>query len=81
MRPFVCAATFRVNAHRKRLDVWLNYRCERCAGAWKCPVMERRPVAQIEPQRLEAFFRDDPLVAYRLAFDIVNTQRAQDRRE
>jgi hypothetical protein len=75
-RPFVCAGTFRVNAHRKRLDVWLNYRCERCDAAWKCPVIERQPVAEIEPQRLEAFFRDDPLLAHRLAFDIVKTQRA-----
>ncbi len=76
MRPFVCAGTFRVNAHGKRLDVWLNYRCDRCAAAWKCPVIERRPVAEIEPQRLEAFFRNDPLVARRLAFDIVKKRRA-----
>jgi hypothetical protein len=76
MRPFVCAGTFRVNAHRKRLDVWLNYRCDRCAAAWKCPVIERRPVAEIQPQRLEAFFRDDPLVARQLAFDIAKKHRA-----
>jgi len=74
-QPFVCAGTFRVNAHRKRLDVWLNYRCERCDAAWKYPVIERRPVGEIEPQRLEAFFRDDPLVARWLAFDIARMRK------
>lgn len=69
-RPFGCAGTFRVNAQKKTLDAWLNYRCERCDSAWKCPVIERRPVHRIDPLLLEALFRDDPLVARRLAFDL-----------
>ena len=69
-RPFACAGTFRVNAQKKTLDAWLNYRCERCDSAWKCPIIERRPVRRIDPLLLEALFRDDPLVARRLAFDL-----------
>jgi len=69
-RPFVCAGTFRVNAQKKTLDAWLNYRCERCGSAWKCPIVERRPVGRVDPLLLEAFFRHDPIVARQLAFDL-----------
>ncbi len=64
-----------MNAQRKALDVWLNYRCERCDSTWKRPVIERRPVGEIDPHQLEAFFRDDPLVARRLAFDVAQLCR------
>jgi hypothetical protein len=64
-----------VNAQKKTLDVWLNYRCERCGVAWKLPIVERRPVAGISPWQLEAFFRDDPLIARTFAFDVARLRR------
>lgn len=80
-RPFVCAETFRINAQKKVIDVWLNYRCERCDELWKCPVLERHPVSAVPANRLEAFFRDDPLVARRCAFDMNRLARYAERIE
>ena len=74
-RPFVCAETFRVNAQKKTLDVWLNYRCERCSAVWKCPIFERKPVARMSPRQLEAFFRNDSAMARRFAFDVAHLRR------
>jgi hypothetical protein len=70
VRELVCTGKFRVNAQKKALDVWLKYRCEHCDGAWKAPILERRPISQIEPALLEAFERDDPSLVDGYAFDL-----------
>ncbi|HEY7639364.1 MAG TPA: DUF1062 domain-containing protein [Steroidobacteraceae bacterium] len=68
-RAFVCSERFRVNAQKKSLDVWLNYRCASCEDLWKLPLLERRPVRELAPA-LEAFARHDPAMVWRYAFDI-----------
>jgi len=68
-KAFVCAESFRVNAQKKIVDVWLNYRCERCDEIWKCPVLARVAVSSVGADRLDAFFRDDPDMVRRHAFD------------
>jgi hypothetical protein len=50
---FDCAGRFRVNAHRKRLDVWLIYRCSACGSTWNRPVHERRTKAEIGAAALQ----------------------------
>ena len=67
---FVCAESFRVNAQKKIIDVWLNYRCARCDEVWKYPVFERVPVSSVGAEQLDAFFRDDPQMVRRHAFDM-----------
>jgi hypothetical protein len=39
-----------VNAQKKKIDVWLNYRCSSCDGVWKAPVIERRPDLKSAPR-------------------------------
>jgi hypothetical protein len=68
-RAFVCSERFRVNAHKKSLDVWLNYRCASCDGLWKFPLYERRPVSALGAQ-LGGFARHDPAVVWKYAFDV-----------
>lgn len=46
-RPFSCSEKFRVNAQKRRVDVWLLYRCCACGGSWKATVFERRLPADI----------------------------------
>jgi hypothetical protein len=68
-RAFVCSERFRVNAQKKSLDVWLNYRCESCEDVWKFPLLERRPVAELGPA-LDDFARHDRATVWKYAFDI-----------
>jgi hypothetical protein len=68
-RAFVCSERFRVNAQKKALDVWLNYRCECCEDVWKFPLLERRPVSALGPA-LDDFARHDPALVWKYAFDI-----------
>jgi hypothetical protein len=80
-RSFVCAGSFRVNAQKKAIDVWLNYRCERCDENWKCPVLERVPVSSVAADQLNAFFQDDPVMVRRYALDIRHLARQDVRIE
>jgi hypothetical protein len=68
-RAFVCSERFRVNAQKKSLDVWLNYRCESCEDVWKFPLLERRSVAELGPA-LEDFARHDTATVWKYAFDV-----------
>lgn len=47
-REFVCTQRFRMNAHKKTLDVWLKYRCPICDCTWKAPIFERIATTQLD---------------------------------
>ena len=74
---FVCTEKFRANAQKKRLDVWLIYRCQRCGQTWNRPVYERRPVADIDRATLQAIAENDPGFARRIANDPRNGGRVE----
>lgn len=67
--PFACSMKFRTNAQKKRLDVWLIYRCAGCAATWNLPIYERVPAGDIPPAEFQAIARNDPALAARHAFD------------
>jgi hypothetical protein len=69
-RAFVCSERFRVNANKKSLDVWLNYRCASCEDVWKFPLFERRSVSELGSALLDAFARHDRAVVWKYAFDV-----------
>ena len=66
--PFACSLKFRTNAHKKRIDVWLIYRCTACAEVWNLPIFERVGIADLPPHTFDAIARNDPDLALRLAF-------------
>lgn len=68
-RPFVSRDRFRVNANRRRIDVWLIYGCSTCGETWKRPIHERCPVERLGPATYEAFASNDRALARRIAFD------------
>jgi len=68
-RTFVCSERFRVNANKKSLDVWLNYRCESCENVWKLPLFERRTVNELGAMFAE-FARHDRELVWKYAFDL-----------
>jgi hypothetical protein len=58
-----------VNANKKSLDVWLNYRCTSCEDVWKFPLFERRTVNELGAM-IESLARHDPAMVWKYAFDI-----------
>jgi hypothetical protein len=66
---FRSSGKIRLNANGKRLDAWLIYRCTSCDNTWNRPILERRPVATIEPRLLAALQANDPDLSRRLAFE------------
>jgi hypothetical protein len=68
---YVCSDRFRVNANGRRLDVWLIYRCGRCDRRVNAPILERAPVASIDPLVLAAFEANCADAVRRFAFDSV----------
>lgn len=76
LRPFVPSGCFRVNAQKRRLDVWLVYRCADCDHTWNLEVMARTPPGEIDPARLSAFLANDADEARAVAFDATRLARA-----
>lgn len=67
--PFACSMKFRTNAHKKRIDVWLIYRCSACDETWNLPIHERVTVGDIALDEFQAIARNDPALAVRHAFN------------
>lgn len=67
--PFACSMKFRTNAQKKRIDVWLIYRCTACDEVWNLPIFERVATTDIAPDAFDAIARNDPALALRHAFD------------
>lgn len=64
-RRFVSSGKFRINAQKKRIDVWLIFRCTTCDDRWNWPIHERRRVGAIDPMEFDALMRNDPDLAVR----------------
>jgi hypothetical protein len=73
--PFACTGDFRTNAQKKRIDIWLIYRCGTCDARWNLPILERTSVVDIGIDLFDAFARSDPALAARHAFDLARLAR------
>ena len=58
-RPYRSSGKFRVNAHGKRLDAWLIYRCRDCGATWNRPLFKQRKVTAIPAALLRALEAND----------------------
>ena len=54
---------FRTNAQKKRVDIWLIYRCSACDEVWNLPIFERVTTSDIAPDAFDAIARNDPALA------------------
>jgi hypothetical protein len=68
-RPFVSSGCFRVNAQKRRLDVWLVHRCSVCDETWNAPIAERVTPESLGAD-LERYHLNDDALARRLAFAV-----------
>lgn len=73
--PFACSMKFRTNAQKKRIDVWLIYRCSTCDTVWNLPIFERVGVGEIAPDAFDAITHNDPALALQHAFDRIRLLR------
>jgi hypothetical protein len=73
--PFACSLKFRTNAQKKRIDVWLIYRCSACDEIWNLPIYQRVDVGEIAPAAFEGIAHNDPALARRYAFDRTRLMR------
>lgn len=80
-RPFVSSGKFRSNAQKKRLDIWLIYRCAACGRTWTYPLFERRAVGEIDPRLFQAIAGNCAETARRYAFDVARLRSYADRVE
>lgn len=71
--PFACSLKFRANAQKKRLDVWLIYRCSACEDVWNLSIFERAAVGEIDA--FDAIAHNDPALALHYAFDRTRLMR------
>ena len=67
---FASTGLFRVNAQKKRLDVWLIYRCATCGSVWNSAVISRGRPGSIDREELERFTGNDPVMALWCALDV-----------
>ena len=68
-RPFACSMKFRTNIQKKRIDVWLIYRCSSCDEVWNLPIFERVGIGDLPPDAFDAIARNDAALALHSAFD------------
>lgn len=66
---FESTGRFRVNSQKKRLDVWLIYRCATCGSVWNCAVISCGRPGGIGRERLERFMANDADLVLACALD------------
>jgi len=67
-RWFCSSDKFRINAQKRRLDVWLIHKCEACDFTWNLTVLERVLPEEIDPARYRRFLDNDRHEAWACAF-------------
>jgi hypothetical protein len=69
-RDFVSSDRFRLNAQKRRVDVFLVYRCPSCDFTWNATVGERATPEDIGAVRYPLYQENDPATAWRCAFAV-----------
>lgn len=73
-RVFACSERVRINANKRRLDVWLIYGCADCGRTWNLPVFERIAPSALAPELYARLLANDPDTARTLAFEAAMTR-------
>lgn len=77
---FSSTGLFRVNAQKKRLDVWLIYRCATCGSVWNSAVISRGNAKSVDSEKLKRFQNNDADLACACALDAGMLKRNGARR-
>ena len=72
---FTSSGLFRVNANRKKLDVWLVYKCMKCNTRWNLTILSRVTTGSIPQDLLAGFHDNDIELAKHYASDVALIKR------
>ncbi|WP_101697081.1 DUF1062 domain-containing protein [Clostridium minihomine] len=72
---FICSNSFRVNAQRKFLDIWLIYKCSHCDTTWNSTLYSRINPQSLSSEQLEQFHTNDRFLAEQYAMDTERLRR------
>jgi hypothetical protein len=75
-RRFASSGKFRVNCQKRRVDVWLVYRCPECCSTWNATIVERATPEDIGPLFYPLYQENDAATAWRCAFAVAGADRA-----
>ncbi len=69
LRPFQCHERFRINGQKRKLDIWLIYKCSDCGATWNVEIASRVSPQDIPSATLRAMEANDASLAWHYAFD------------
>ncbi len=65
---FYCSEKFRINAHKKNIDVWLIYKCVKCDSTYNMTILHRTKIESIDKDLFDKFSKNNLEVAWKYAF-------------
>lgn len=74
-RDFTPSGAFRVNSQKKKLDVWLIYKCMHCDYTWNISLFSRLHVSKIDRQLYHRLMTNDAATVHHYASDIAMLKR------
>ena len=69
---FINTEKFRINAHKKLIDIWMIYQCQHCKSSFNLALFERIKPYQLQAQLFDKFQRNDADLVWQYAFDHVS---------
>ncbi len=67
---FYCSEKFRMNAHKKNIDIWLIYRCIKCDNTYNMTIFTRVKTEQINKDLFNKFSENNKETAWKYAFSL-----------
>lgn len=76
---YINTESFRVNANKNSIDVWMIYQCEKCKSTWNMTIYERKKPYDINKNEYEKFLSNDKELAREYAYNlsIYNKNKAE----
>lgn len=69
LNAFYCSSKFRVNANKKKIDVFLIYKCSSCNNTLNVPIERRAWVKKIPNSFLHNSINNNLVLAEKISFD------------
>lgn len=65
---FYCTERFRINSHKKNIDVWLIYRCTKCDNSYNATIISRTNPNDVKKDLFNKFLDNDIETVWKYAF-------------
>ena len=72
---FYCSEKFRMNAHKRNIDIWLIYRCIKCDNTYNMTIFSRTKLELINKDLFKKFSENNTEIAWEYAFSYETSRR------